>query len=207
MALTFEPGPLTLIEVTWSGDPRDLPSPGTVVVRGPVFTDDNGKPVTPPYVTADEFEVKLGGDGKPILPAEIGILDEIKLAEKKDYEGRKSEHYTAVIAVGCTISREKVVGLTPENEAKITELKKGARLKSRLSFTGHHASFENQSAWLGAQAEVKKPTSTPTPPKPKPAPAPKPSPKPAPAPAPAAPVAPSPSAPQTPSAPSSPTDI
>lgn len=154
MALNYEPGPLTTIEVTWHGDPN-TPA-GTVVVRGPHGTGDDGKPVTPAYVPISDFKVRLDKDGKPEFPVEIGILDEIRQAERVNASRDVEVYHVAVIAVACRISRDKVIGLTPENEAKVMALVTGKR-GPKIEFVGHYAGFENPVTLLKAPAPEQKP--------------------------------------------------
>lgn len=167
MALNYEPGPLTTIEVTWLGDPN-TPA-GSVVVRGPHGTGEDGKPITPAYVLAQEFKVELEKDGKPVLPVEVGILDEIRVAERLNASREIEVYHVAVITVACRISRDKVIGLTPENEAKLLTIVAGKRGR-KIEFTGQYAGFDNPVIWLKtpepkpvqAQAARPRPAARPT---------------------------------------------
>lgn len=154
MALNYQPGPLTTIEVTWHGNP-DTPA-GSVVVRGPHGVSDDGKPVTPGYLPVEEFEVELDKDAKPVLPVEVGILDEIRRSQRVNSSREVEVYHVAVIAVTCRISRDQVIGLTPENEAKVMALVTGKR-GPKIEFVGHYAGFENPVTWLKAPAPEQKP--------------------------------------------------
>lgn len=152
MPMNFEPGPLNLIEVTWIGDPN-TPA-GTVVVRGPGGVSESGKPFTPPYEPIEDFVVTLDKDGKEVTAAEVGILDTVNQGEKM-VDGTRVPHYTASIAVGCVIARDKVIGLTPDNEATIERITRNNRASKRIKFVGQYPGIENPVTWLKAPEKPK----------------------------------------------------